>query len=230
MRFSFCARIRGELRPQVAAVTQFTATTPSVQAPRPALVPTNSRASIDSNAIARPPSKSRTATMLRPLASLFLLASAATAASDGVLLHCFGDGSGAPCPCDNHGAPGAGCVNVSGHGAALTTAGVPRINADTFTIHVDGMPSSAPGILFSGTAAHQTPPAFGNGLRCVGGSVTRLVTAFSDATGHLQSDGSLSAAEGLVMGDVRYYQVWYRDMVGPCAAAYNTTGACRVEW
>lgn len=230
MRFLFCARIRGELRPQVAVVTQFTATARSVQAPRRAHVPTNSRAWLDSNAIARPPSKSRTVTMLRPLVSLLLLASAASAASDGVLLHCFGDGSSAPCPCDNYGEPGAGCANVSGLGAALTTSGVPRINADTFALQVDGMPASAPGILFSGTAAHQDPLAFGNGLRCVGGSVTRLVTAFSDATGHLHTEGSLSVAEGLVMGDVRYYQVWYRDMVGPCSAAYNTTGACRVEW
>jgi hypothetical protein len=36
---------------------------------------------------------------------------------------CFGDGSGAPCPCANTGAPGSGCANSVSTGALLVHPG-----------------------------------------------------------------------------------------------------------
>lgn len=167
--------------------------------------------------------------MLRLLATLALCASAAVAADDDIVLLCFGDGTGASCPCDNHAAAGRGCVNVSGAGAKLTATGDPNVNHDSLALHVEGLPPSSPGVLFSGDSVWQ-PTTFGNGLRCVGGTVRRLSVGFSDGAGQLQSMGNLSGAGGVVAGDVRYYQFWYRDVVGPCAAAFNATGACRVQW
>jgi hypothetical protein len=59
---------------------------------------------------------------------------------------CFGDGTGAHCPCVNDGAPGRGCANSeNANGGLFRAAGRPRRNpgtgTDSIVFGVDGVPA-----------------------------------------------------------------------------------------
>ncbi|MCY2960946.1 MAG: integrin alpha [Planctomycetota bacterium] len=151
---------------------------------------------------------------------------------------CFGDGSGAPCPCANAGAPGIarGCVNSTGLGAALAGSGYASVANDSFSLTVSGLPSTTSVLLFQGagfTAGGAGAP-FGDGLRCVTGSVLRLATR-SSAFGvvawpwfgstPLSQLGQIPAAGATV-----HYQAWYRNPAGPCGSAFNLTNAATRTW
>ncbi len=158
-----------------------------------------------------------------------LLATLAPAGTGQVQPFCLGDGTGAACPCGNYGSSGAGCVNSGGAGAFLTHSGTPNIFADTFELQVSKCPSNTPGIFFGGSSGSGSLP-FGNGLRCVTNDIVRIKAVFCDPSGSAHSDMGISAREGLGPGDVRFYQFWFRDIIGPCGAAYNTSNGCRVQW
>ncbi|MBK7875561.1 MAG: hypothetical protein IPJ77_07390 [Planctomycetes bacterium] len=91
---------------------------------------------------------------------------------------CFGDGSGAPCPCGNNSAPGlnAGCLNSSGTGAWLTATGQPRVSADSLVLHLQGTTPLTTSLYLQGTGQDNggLGTAFGDGIRCVGGFIIRL--------------------------------------------------------
>ncbi|MFT5153997.1 MAG: hypothetical protein ACI841_004004, partial [Planctomycetota bacterium] len=73
--------------------------------------------------------------------------------------------------------------------------------------------------------------AFGDGLRCVGGSVIRLTIAGSGSNGSIDFGPSLAGAGGWMAGQSRYFQVWYRDPVGgPCGSGYNLTNGIAVDF
>lgn len=136
---------------------------------------------------------------------------------------CFGDGSGAPCPCGNFGAPGRGCLNSSSPGAALTGQGFPSAAADLVTFHASALPPSQPVLLFAGLNAVNAGLGipFGDGLRCAGGGLRRLGVRV--ATGGVAAWGpGLFAPQGWQAGDVRRLQAWYRDpLASPCGAGFN---------
>ena len=71
---------------------------------------------------------------------------------------------------------------------------------------------------------------FGDGLRCVGGSIQRLQIVPTDAAGAASTSLALSVAEGLSGGERRHYQYWYRDVAGPCAQGFNTSQGLAVQW
>ena len=142
---------------------------------------------------------------------------------------CLGDGTGAPCPCSNYGNPGEGCKSSTGAGALLSFDGSPDIQADDFRLIAVNCPANAPGVFFGGGAGTITLP-FGNGLLCVSSDVVRVGTVICDRNGVAQSPTGFAALEHLTQGDVRYYQFWFRDVIGPCAAAYNTSNGLRVQW
>ncbi len=143
---------------------------------------------------------------------------------------CFGDGSGAPCPCGNSGTAGRGCANsVNPAGGLLSWSGNPQVSADTFVLQGSGMPSSSC-LYFQGTQfvnGHLGAP-FGDGLRCAAGSVIRLGTK-TNVGGASQypaaGDASVSV-RGMVPapGVIRYYQVWYRNAAAFCTSdTFNLT-------
>src|SRR5262249_48786244 len=87
---------------------------------------------------------------------------------------CFGDGTGAACPCNNSGALGHGCENsMSTGGAVLTATGQSSLSADTLTLVSSNELPSAFSIPSQGNA-QINPVFFGDGLRCTGGSLKRL--------------------------------------------------------
>ena len=149
---------------------------------------------------------------------------------------CFGDGSGAACPCGNFGAPGHGCANsVSASGANLSGSGFASLAHDSLVLEGVGMPSSS-ALYFQGTTlvGGGLGAGFGDGLRCAGGSVIRLGTQ-SNASGGSQYPGVGSTAIS-VKGQVgapgtRSYQVWYRNAANYCTTSTsNLSNGLLVAW
>jgi hypothetical protein len=92
---------------------------------------------------------------------------------------CFGDGSGAACPCGNNSMVGEaeGCLNSLGTGARLRAYGSASFANDMLVMHHSrGTDSST--LLFQGlaTTGGGGGVPFGDGLRCVTQSVQRLGT------------------------------------------------------
>ena len=148
---------------------------------------------------------------------------------------CFGDGSGTACPCGNSGTSGHGCANsVNSAGALLTATGTPSSLNDSIVLHASGMPATSNCTFFQGTAVNASS-IFGDGLRCAGGTVIRLGTV-TNASGGSQYPGptnqpiSFQGADSA--GDVRDYQIWYRnaDPTFCTVSTFNLTNGYEVTW
>lgn len=151
---------------------------------------------------------------------------------------CFGDGTGAPCPCGNSGFLGRGCANsVNPAGGVLAAAGLANLSLDTFVLSGSGMPVST-ALYFQGTSTlgggNGVP--FGDGLRCTGGAVLRLgsATNFGGGSVYPGIGGPPISVSGLIppSGGERIYQLWYRnsDPTFCTAAFYNLTNAIQATW
>jgi hypothetical protein len=145
--------------------------------------------------------------------------------------YCFGDGTGTACPCANSGSTGNGCANsVDANGGNLAGTGSASVTLDTFALQGSHMVSSSC-LYFQGTT--QVSSAFGDGLRCAGGTTVRL-TQTANVNGASTSPGAglpLSVAGGVLAGDVRNYQVWYRNAGTFCTAStFNLTNGLSVTW
>ncbi len=150
--------------------------------------------------------------------------------------YCFGDGTGTPCPCGNNGGAGRGCGNsVNALGGLLWGNGFPSIANDRLTLTCSGLPGSTNALLFQGTSPLAGTP-FGDGLRCVAGSVVRIgvrqTLCGNREWGHnMPGDPKISFAGGVAVPGLRYYQVWYRNSAVFCTAApYNLTNGYQVQW
>ncbi len=149
---------------------------------------------------------------------------------------CFGDGSGTACPCANAGAAGNGCASsVNANGANLTATGTASIGNDTVVLLGSGMPNSS-ALYFQGTSQLNggLGNVFGDGLRCAGGSIIRLGTK-ANQSGASQypsgADPSVSVRGNDSAGDVRTYQIWYRNAAAFCTAAtFNLSNGIQLTW
>ncbi len=150
---------------------------------------------------------------------------------------CFGDGSGTACPCGNSSAVGAnsGCSNSLGVGGVLVASGSASVAGDTLVLAGSGMPNSS-ALYFQGTSqsAAGAGAVFGDGLRCAAGSVIRLGTKVN-ASGASQypvaGDAAVSVRGVDAPGDVRTYQVWYRNAAAFCTTStFNVTNGWQVTW
>jgi hypothetical protein len=134
---------------------------------------------------------------------------------------CFGDGSGAACPCGNTGAAGEGCDHSAGHGMTITGSGTASIAADVLTVTAMGCPPGNTGIFYSGT----TVPGGGagsplyDGLQCAGGDVRRYQGLFQ-AGGTISDTGFVAQDPSgvyFVPGVDYHFQYWTRDVAAPSA-------------
>ena len=147
---------------------------------------------------------------------------------------CSGDGSSVPCPCGSAGAVGYGCPSsISPAGARLSASGAARIGADSLVLK-NTLVANGPGLYFQGTAQSDLP--FGDGKLCAGVGVLRLGVVFATNGTSNYPDGQAPNAihlTGLTQaGDVRAYQVWYRDSdIAFCTSAtFNLTNGLSVSW
>jgi hypothetical protein len=141
------------------------------------------------------------------------------------LAYCSGDGAGAACPCGNDTKTGEGCRSSIGVGARLGAQGTTSAAADDLRLAASQVPPGNVGIFFSGTAPADLP--FGDGLRCVGGSLIRLPVLNSGSCGVFLQDGVIGLVAG-ASGDTRYFQGWFRDFGGPCGTKFNLTHGLQV--
>ena len=150
--------------------------------------------------------------------------------------YCFGDGTGAVCPCSNHGNPGEGCANTSGVGGArLTGDGNASIANDSFQLIIEGVPGNKPGLILRG--ANQLNGGLGNlvgdGLLCTSGQTARSQVQFTSAgsTTFSNFQGSPFGASSYPGGVPTNYQFWYRDMTNTCSGlGFNFSNAWTVTW
>jgi Tol biopolymer transport system component len=156
---------------------------------------------------------------------------------------CLGDGTGAACPCSNSGMAGHGCENSSTTGGAiLTGTGVASLSADTVHLTSSGEKPTATSVLLSGSATVNSLH-YGDGLRCVGGTLKRLYThnavggVVTMPQGTDPSISARSAASGDVLqfGSTRNYQIYYRDpsttfCPSPNGSTFNISNAIAIAW
>ncbi len=145
---------------------------------------------------------------------------------------CFGDGSGAACPCGNSGGAGEGCQNSGGTGAKLKAAGGTSVSADSIHFTATQLPANKPTLLFAGDASlgGGLGAPFGDGLRCAGGSLKRLGVQFSDAQGSAAWASGLAPAGAWGAGDTRTFQAWYRDTNTLCGSTFNLSSGVLVQF
>ncbi len=159
-----------------------------------------------------------------------------------ILTLCTGD-AGA-CPCGNPGAAGEGCANSTGAGALLAATGSTRVSEQggaPLLLEITQGPPNQPCIWLQGGVQAASLPAH-DGLLCLGNPRSILGLGVLDAGGALSTAdpihgfdllnaalacGDDIAAEGVT---TRYYQVWFRDALGPCGAGGNVSSALRVTW
>ncbi|MBI5364159.1 MAG: hypothetical protein HZA53_13345 [Planctomycetes bacterium] len=152
---------------------------------------------------------------------------------------CFGDGIDpavtVACPCGNFGAAGNGCANsVNANGALLAVTG--EAATDDVVLHASGMPATVSCIFLQGTQVEVA--VFGDGVRCVGGTLLRLRTR-SNVGGASQFPDStdtvtLAQRGGVTIGSgvVRFYQTYYRNSAPlHCPPdTFNVTNGAAVTW
>lgn len=144
---------------------------------------------------------------------------------------CFGNGSGTSCPCGPGGAF-TGCPNsVWSVGGRLTASGNPRISNDTLVLSSINSIPTGPVLYFQGSQPIVGGSPFGNGLLCLTGSTPRLEVRFSNAAGVSPTTVQIHVLGAANSGDLRYYQMCYRDDPSFCTGAgFGTTNAVSLMW
>lgn len=156
---------------------------------------------------------------------------------------CFGDGSGAACPCGNSSAPGsaAGCLNATGGAGRLEAFGRAKLGHDSVVFQASGMGANSPALYFQGDGldlvAGTNGLPFGDGLRCVFGTIVRLATRTSSGGASTFGFGVVGDPTISIRGQVpaaggtRYYQAWYRSALPYCMPeTFNITNAIEIQW
>lgn len=149
---------------------------------------------------------------------------------------CSGDGTGTPCPCGTNGPAGQGCPNSAGGSARLRAIGTASTTADTLRLSVTGAPEGYTTFFFQGSTLTNggAGVVFGEGLRCVSGTVARLgpkTQSFSFAFYPEVGDTPISVRGKVAPGQTRHYQAWYRDSPGLCGPpAPNMSNAVTITW
>jgi len=141
---------------------------------------------------------------------------------------------GAGCPCGNGSFLGAGCANsVNSNGGLLAQSGSASIANDTLTLLGSGMTNSN-ALYFQGTSFGYVASVYGDGLRCVTGTVVRLGTRTnSSGASQVPSLGgtSISTIGGVTTPGTRCYQVIYRDNGSFCTPSnFNATSGLAIAW
>lgn len=166
------------------------------------------------------------------------------AVSDNVVgtVFCTGDGAlPTACPCGNTGAAGHGCGNSASPGGALLRAtgfsGVdPNTGQDSVVLHGSGMPDTSTCMYLRSTGSNQNGLVFGDGLRCVNGTVIRMRIKTNVGGTSLfpePGDPSLSQAGNTPpgSGSIGWYQIYYRNAGAFCApGTFNLSNGVWIEW
>lgn len=120
--------------------------------------------------------------------------------------------------------------NSTGASATIQSTGTPSFAVNNFVLSALDLPANSPCVFFHGTTRLDVPVAFGDGLRCTGGTLKRLGTTTATGGGVIQFQDLLSTPyAGIQPGDVRRFQLLYRDPAA-MGAGFNTTAALEVTF
>ncbi|MCY3001167.1 MAG: DNRLRE domain-containing protein [Planctomycetota bacterium] len=104
-------------------------------------------------------------------------------------------------------------ANSTGGAATLAASGSTSLAANSLSLQVASLPAGATHVFLIGASAVQVP--FGDGFRCVAGSLTRLgPPSNADALGNGSRTLDFNAAPiagTVTAGDARNFQCWFRD-------------------
>jgi hypothetical protein len=150
---------------------------------------------------------------------------------------CYGDGSGAACPCGNSSAVGdrAGCLHSLGTGGTVRASGEPSLSDDTLVLNGASMTNSAV-LYFQGMSAiaNGAGAAFGDGLRCLTGPIIRMSTKINvggASTYPTGIDVALSVRGAVFTPGKRTYQARFRNPAAFCTPdTFNYTNAIEILW
>ncbi len=155
----------------------------------------------------------------------------------------FAEGCSGACPCTAAPASGGnGCLNGVSQffGSNLRAFGEASLSIDTLEFSALGVPLTS-FVLFQGTSLG-SGAVFGDGRRCVGGTVVRIgggaVTGIPgggfQGVGAYPTSGDLPVSvQGQLPGPgvVRHYQALYRDINTYCTSAqFNLTNSVSIAW
>ncbi len=140
------------------------------------------------------------------------------------------------CPCGPFG-NGNACQNSVGTlGAALVPSGASSLANDTLALAASGMPSGSFVMFIQGTNSTHSGAVLGDGVLCVGGTITRLgikLVVGGAAVYPGVGDPAISVAgQVLTAGTQLAYQAYYRDgnTTFCTPATFNLTGGVRTRW
>jgi hypothetical protein len=149
------------------------------------------------------------------------------------------------CPCSNPpSGAGRGCNNSAATGgASIVSSGTASLSADTLVLTTSNQTPGGTTIVLQGILDNGTGAMFGQGVRCVTGSLKRLYIKSPGGTGGVTApsgtDPSISTqsanlGDPIIHGEHRYYMAYYRDptVLGGCptASTYNATNALDAVW
>jgi hypothetical protein len=131
-----------------------------------------------------------------------------------------------------------------GRSRASRAIGSPKLSADDLAFTTSGQTPNALGVLVQGDAFLLGGEAYGQGVRCVGGSLLWLFTKAAVGQGMTVPDAaagepSISARSSALgdtigAGETRWYFVFYRDpnVLGGCApgTTFNSTPTRQATW
>src|SRR5262249_15447620 len=138
-----------------------------------------------------------------------------------------------------------GCDNSAATGGATIQAlGVPSLAADTLAFVASGEKPTALSLLLQGTSTSTSGAVYGQGVRCVAGTLKRLfdhnasagILTLPDFAAGDPTISARSAAVGnpILAGQSRWYLVYYRDpnVLGGCPASstFNSGPTMRADW
>jgi hypothetical protein len=157
-----------------------------------------------------------------------------TVTSAGYEAFCYGDGTGAPCPCGNEAALGEGCANSTGAGGLLRNIGGVSAGADDAVLEASQLPAGKAGILFAGVSTKNggLGKPWGDGLRCAKGLPTvRFPLKVSGPGGTIVQATPVALAKGFITaGSTWYVQCWHRDLPSPCGTQTNLTSGIAITF
>ena len=119
-----------------------------------------------------------------------------------------------------------GAPNSVGAGARIDWRGTTSVSQNQLSLVVSGCPPSTIGLMIFGSSPTQS--FFGNGFLCVGAPLHRLGIVHADTTGIVRRSFD-ATAHGIAPGDVRFFQLWYRNPAGG-GVAFNLSDGLAVTF
>ncbi len=146
--------------------------------------------------------------------------------------YCFGDGQQTICPCSNNGGRRRGCGGTTfGLGARLFATGSTSIANNNLSLQVVDASPDTFGQFVQGEDSQNggLGVPLGNGLLCIGGGIRRLGIVVVQPDGTCGIDG-VAGLGGVLAGQTRRYQFWYRDQDATSCSNSNLSNALSAVW